>query len=100
MLSILSCEGNSVRIMCCDYVGFHLKSQIVHIRLVYNLLARFVRNTSVLRERSPDTNICKTNLSISLNPFSRIGGTVGATLTCPLEVVKTRLQVGYETFVS
>lgn len=100
MLSILYCEGNSVHIMCCDYVGFHLKSQIVHIRLVYNLLARFVRNASVLRERSPDTNICKTNLSISLNPFSRIGGTVGATLTCPLEVVKTRLQVGYETFVS
>lgn len=96
MLSILYCEGNSVHIICCDYVGFHLKYQIVHIRLVYNLLARFV----MLRERSPDTNICKKNLSISMNPFSRIGGTVGATLTCPLEVVKTRLQVGYETFVS
>lgn len=100
MLSILYCEGNSEHIMCCDYVGSHLKSQIIHIRLVYNLLARFVRNASVLRERSPDTNICKKNLSISLTPFFRIGGTVGATLTCPLEVVKTRLQVGYETFVS
>lgn len=100
MLSMLYCEGNSEHIICCDYVGSHLKPQIVHIRLVYNLLARFVRNASVLRERSPDTNICKKNLSISMNPFSRIGGTVGATLTCPLEVVKTRLQVGCETFVS
>ena len=100
MLSRLSCECSSIHVMCCDYVSFHLKSQIVHIRLVYNPLARFVSNASLLREHSPDTNICKKNLSISINPFSRIGGTVGATLTCPLEVVKTRLQVGYEASVS
>ena len=30
--------------------------------------------------------------------FFRVGGTVGAVLTCPLEVVKTRLQSSVATF--
>lgn len=30
--------------------------------------------------------------------YCRIGGTVGAVLTCPLEVVKTRLQSSVATF--
>lgn len=38
-------------------------------------------------------NVTVIQLLICFTIFYSIGGTVGATLTCPLEVVKTRLQV-------
>ena len=45
-----------------------------------------------------DTDTDTTNYNITLlsffksEIFSRVGGTAGAIVTCPLEVVKTRLQ--------
>ena len=40
--------------------------------------------------------MCQISLSNLIFVFLRVGGTVGATITCPLEVVKTRLQVKYK----
>lgn len=70
-------------------------TQTISDKLATHVFVHSVCNFDVLHKSYRSQFI---EFSLTLFVHFRIGGTVGAVLTCPLEVVKTRLQSSVATF--